>query len=593
MKNYIDFLLTLHKNVDKGLYICLSTKKRNRWKDYFFKTPLHEEELENFFIDNDTNRYDLYFCPHPFKEPRRLKSSAVATNYLWSDLDYANPNNVEPKPAIAWESSPNRFCGLWVQKEKPSLGETEKRNQYIAKNNGGDPSGWDITQVLRIPGTRNHKYDDCPRGKMLWCDFTPKDYDFNESSSEVADICRKYGIGRFTMKKLFDTEPTQGKRSEVMWKLECRLAEMGLNAEEIMIVLKDSPWNKFLKREAQLKREVEKAIEHTGGNKSKREKDTPIKILDLDLIQPEVIEWLWYPMIPFGKLTIIEGDPGLGKSWLTMALASYVSLGKKLPNQIDAQQGDVLIMSAEDGAADTLVPRLLTLGANLKHIKCIQEAVSFTEEGYKKIMESIEYLNPKLIIIDPLVAYLGGKVDLHKANETREVMYRLAKMAEEKHAAVVCVRHLTKGGGDGRKAIYRGIGSIDLTAAARSVIAIGRNPEDPNDERVMCHIKCNLARLGKPIAYRLSGDKKEPFEFIGEVNADVTAVLNQEPVNTIGPVAEACEWLKTFLQESRTRAEVEREAEARGISLEILRRAKKDLKVGTIKLRGEIRWTLA
>lgn len=605
MQEQINFLLKIHQNLKPGLWICLSTKKRNRWKDHFFKTPLSADQLEDFFQQYDTHRYDLYFCPHAFKEAHRKKDLAIPTKYLWSDLDNANPSIIKPRPQIAWASSPNRFACLWILDHIPPLGETEKLNKQLAYSVGADHGGWDITQVLRIPGTRNHKYPEAPYGKLLWYrDMPYSSIEVTQQSDiDATDILRKYNLSPFTIKRTF-SEAKEGSRSEVLWKLENELIERGLSKEEVFIVIKDSPWNKFKKREGQLRREIEKAWDthiHGSDKQVSREKafnpskeEHQITLLNLDDVEPEVVEWLWYPYIPRGKLTMIEGDPGLGKSWLTMALASYISRGKALPYQLNPEEGPVLIMSAEDGIADTIKPRLITLRANTKNIIAIPEPVSFTENGAKAVDEAIKQVKPRLVIIDPLVAYLGGKIDLHKANETREIMARMTRIAEENKVAIVLVRHLTKGNKD--KAIYRGLGSIDLTAAVRSVLAIGRNPKDPNEGRVICHIKSNLAPLGKAISYTLdAGDKKHPFEFGEEVEVNVEEVLGAQPTNGKGATEAAVEFLNTILINGKAMPsiEIQREAEARGIGEKALKKARKFLGISMIRDGdGVYKWAL-
>ena len=605
MQEQINFLLKIHQNLKPGLWICLSTKKRNRWKDHFFKTPLSADQLEDFFQQYDTHRYDLYFCPHAFKEAHRKKDLAVPTKYLWSDLDNANPSIIKPRPQIAWASSPNRFACLWILDHIPPLEETEKLNKQLAYSVGADHGGWDITQVLRIPGTRNHKYPEAPYGKLLWYrDMPYSSIEVTQQSDiDATDILRKYNLSPFTIKRTF-SEAKEGSRSEVLWKLENELIERGLSKEEVFIVIKDSPWNKFKKREGQLRREIEKAWDthiHGSDKQVSREKafnpskeEHQITLLNLDDVEPEVVEWLWYPYIPRGKLTMIEGDPGLGKSWLTMALASYISRGKALPYQLNPEEGPILIMSAEDGIADTIKPRLITLRANTKNIIAIPEPVSFTENGAKAVDEAIKQVKPRLVIIDPLVAYLGGKIDLHKANETREIMARMTRIAEENKVAIVLVRHLTKGNKD--KAIYRGLGSIDLTAAVRSVLAIGRNPKDPNEGRVICHIKSNLAPLGKAISYTLdAGDKKHPFEFGEEVEVNVEEVLGAQPTNGKGATEAAVEFLNTILINGKAMPsiEIQREAEARGIGEKALKKARKFLGVSMIRDGdGVYKWAL-
>lgn len=604
MKESIDFLLKINSTLKEGLYICLCTRKnKKRWGEHWFKTPLTYDTLENFFQTYSTDFYDLYFCPHAFNKPERKKSFAVPTKYLWSDLDNANPTRVTPKPNIAWESSPNRYACLWILDHIISLDETEELNRKLAYANGGDHSGWDITQVLRIPGTRNHKYTDSPRGKLLWDNIPPYNniVPMDGYEQEATEIFKKYNISPFIIKKLY-SEAVVGKRSEMMYKLENVLLEKGLSEEEVFIVIKDSPWNKFVGREKQLKREIAEnskrcslitEVKNSEPRKKQEVTKNIITLVPLEDVQQEQVEWLWYPYIPRGKLTIIEGDPGLGKSWLTMALASFIANGKPLPeNEIKPPKGPVIILSAEDGIADTIKPRLTTLGSDCKGIYAIPEPITLNEAGILALKKATEQVKPELIIIDPLVAYFGGKIDMHKANETRSIMKLISQLAEETHTAIVCVRHLAKGQRD--KAIYRGIGSIDITAAARSCLAIGRNPEDPNNGRVICHIKSNLAPLGRPIAYELSPKEKEPFKFLGPISVDINTVLNQEPTDVKGILEEAKEWLEDYLTiHGPTSSEVlHRECEGHGITWDTLRKARKSLKVSVTTEKDIIIWTL-
>ena len=600
MNEGIDFIINHYKNMSSGLYVCLCTRRRKSWKEHFFKTPLNREELEDFFETYTTERYDLYFCPHCFKDRYRRKEYAVPTRLLWSDLDNANPTRVNPKPNIAWETSPNRYACLWILQEERKLEETERLNKELAYANGADPSGWDITQVLRIPGTKNHKYDSNPKGKMLW-DSGVRPYKNIETlkgyEETSAAILQKHNISPFFIKKLY-SESKEGKRSEVLWRLENILIEKGLNREEVKILIQDSPWNKFVNRPKQLEKDIDRAfqrhpqVELEGEAPKKKTRDL-FHLVPLHDVEVEKVEWLWYPYIPRGKLTIIEGDPGLGKSWLTMALACYVSQGKRLPeNEAPDSHGPVIIMSAEDGLADTIKPRLMTLGSHGEDIYAIPDALTITDNsilGLKKLMLEVE---PELVIIDPLVAYMGGKIDLHKANETRDVMAKLGKLAEELHTAIICVRHLSKGAKD--KAIYRGLGSIDITAAARSCLAIGRNPEDPNNGRVICHIKSNLAPMGKPIAYELNPGSKNPFIFKGHISVDVNQVLNQEPTDVKGLIEEASDWLEAYLTTNgpTTSEKLHRECEAHGITWDAIKKAKKILKIDVTTKEDVITWTL-
>src|SRR5262245_9804423 len=159
-------------------------------------------------------------------------------------------------------------------------------------------------------------------------------------------------------------------------------------------------------------------------------------------IEPEPVEWLWEPYIPKGKLTSIEGDPGVGKSWLTMALTAQISRGERLPGAKHAVgPAPILLLTAEDGAADTIRPRLDAAGANVKRVHAITGPLLFDKAGAATLKREIECVAPVLVIIDPIVAYLPEKTDMNSASAVRPILARLAQVAEETNTAIIFVRH--------------------------------------------------------------------------------------------------------------------------------------------------------
>jgi DNA repair protein RadA/Sms len=614
-------------------FFCLATKsKSGKWREHFFKWPLRTS-VDEFFENHSTDDYDLYFCPHGFDRPKRRKEYATGSRFLWSDMDEQDPARVKPRPQVAWESSPGRHAALWrLSKFHDDCEEIEKHNKGLTYSTHADRGGWDFTQVLRIPGTRNHKYKGSPRGKMLWFsgdNATPLgDFpEFRETNADPMELLSKIRkkIKGETYRLLTSTRATMGKRSEVIWKLGAELVEQGVSIEEAFVLLKASVWNKFAGRrdeDKQLRREMSK---HQGKSERKSiagglnghkvnghasdDKDEGFVskvsnerrgLIRMHTVEPEEIKYLWYPYIAMGKLTLIEGDPGLGKSWLTMALASYMSRGKKLitdefrikKHRVQLVEGPkrVLLLSAEDGVGDTLRPRLNQLEANVMKIAAVDDPVKFDEEGAEEIEEHIQKFRPHLTVIDPIVAYMGGKIDMHKANETRDIMARMSRMAAAYNTAMVGVRHLTKGSRD--KAIYRGLGSIDIMAAARSVIMVGRHPEKPDEERVMVHVKCNLAKLGDSISYELR-DRERPFRWRGRVEFSAEEVFKAEATGGVGEEEKAIEFLKTELSEWTDSLDVIREAEGRGIAEKALKSARRQLGVMERKKDGVTEWKLA
>jgi hypothetical protein len=301
------------------------------------------------------------------------------------------------------------------------------------------------------------------------------------------------------------------------------------------------------------------------------------EIKGIDTVAPQPVTFLWKPYIPLGKLTMLEGDPGEGKSWLSLAIATALSLGTALPYGEPIPSGPAIIATAEDGLADTIRPRLDSMKADLSSIKVIDGLFSLDDTGFIMLEKYIVEIMPALVIIDPLVAYLSGDVDIHKANQVRQATARLAHLAETYGPAILAVRHLTKGGS--LKPIYRGLGSIDFTAAARSVLLAGTDPD--TQARGIVHIKCNLAPLGEAVGFELKDGC-----FFWTAHSDLTAgkILAPDDGNSGSAVNEAKSFIIEMLSDSDVLAsEMYNDAASRGISSATLNRAKANLHVITYK----------
>lgn len=260
-------------------------------------------------------------------------------------------------------------------------------------------------------------------------------------------------------------------------------------------------------------------------------------------VEPEEVRFLWHPRIPLGKLTIVEGDPGQGKSFLTAALAAAISRGSGLPGMGHFEPGRVLFFTAEDGLGDTLRPRLDAMGADVTRVFAYAEPFDVgTESGLERVRGEMEKHRPALVIFDPITAYVGAATDTHRANQVRAVLAPLARLAESEGCAVLVVRHLAKRSGG--KAIYRGLGSIDFTAAARSVLLVGSPPSEPGS-KVLLHIKCNVAEHAPALGYRLTGGA---FEWTGESTLTAGDILAEEIASgQAGKIEEAREFLREVL----------------------------------------------
>ena len=214
--------------------------------------------------------------------------------------------------------------------------------------------------------------------------------------------------------------------------------------------------------------------------------------------------WLWGHYIPFGKLTIIQGDPGEGKTTLALRLAAACSTGTPLPGMEPMEPFNVIYQSAEDGMGDTIKPRLMEAGADLDRVLSIVEDSKQLSLLDERIEKAIVENNARLLILDPIQGYLGSHVDINRANEVRSLLKSLAAVAERTGCAIVLIGHLNKASGS--SSAYRGLGSIDFRAAARSVLLVGRLKNDPT-VRVIVHDKSSLAPEGKSLAFAL-GDEE-------------------------------------------------------------------------------------
>jgi RecA-family ATPase len=248
-----------------------------------------------------------------------------------------------------------------------------------------------------------------------------------------------------------------------------------------------------------------------------------MKLIKMNEVQTQAVKWLWYPYIPFGKITLVQGDPGDGKTTFVLAVAALLTGGKPMPEDDPTEKTKpctVIYQTAEDGLADTIKPRLEAVGADCSRVVVIDESEQPLSFSDSRIEQAIAATKAKLLILDPLQAYLGENVDMHRANEIRPIFKALAGVAERTGCAILIFGHMIKAMSQ-TKGMYRGLGSIDIAAAMRSILLIGRDKENPNT-RVMAHLKSSLAPEGKAIAFEMD----EGFRWVGAYEMELDDLLN-------------------------------------------------------------------
>ena len=301
-----------------------------------------------------------------------------------------------------------------------------------------------------------------------------------------------------------------------------------------------------------------------------------VPMLCYEDIEQTSVEWLWFPYLPFGKLTIIQGNPGEGKTYFAMMLTAACTNRKTFPNMEEIEPFNVIYQTAEDGMGDTIKPRLVEAGADLSRVMVIddtEEALTLSDD---RIEKAIRQNQVRLLIIDPVQAFIGADVDMNRANEVRPVFRKLGMIAEKTGCAIVLIGHLNKS--SGTQSTYRGLGSIDIMAAVRSLLFIGKVKKDPTT-RVLIHEKSSLAPPGETMAFKL-GDE-EGFRWVGayEISAD-DLLDGKEGKPTETKLQRGTKLIYELLADGNavTIRELDEKAKSQGISQRTMREARSRMK---------------
>ena len=282
---------------------------------------------------------------------------------------------------------------------------------------------------------------------------------------------------------------------------------------------------------------------------------TTVRLAD---VEPEKVNWLWPARLPAGKLVILDGDPGVGKSTLAVDIAARVSTGREWPDGAPCPTGGVLILSAEDGLGDTIRPRLDAAAGDPTRVHALTEIRYPGEDGQLRarpptladvdeLEEAVARTGARLVIIDVLMAYLPGGTDSHRDQDVRGVLHRLADLAERTGCTILLLRHLNKTSGG--SPLYRGGGSIGIIGAARAALLAAPDPED-DSRRVLAVIKSNLGPMPPALGYRLADNPEHGcahVNWLGSTGHVAADLLRRPDDGERSEQDEAAGWLLDYL----------------------------------------------
>lgn len=501
---------------DRSGYVFLSIRDPNKergakgyWRDLVFDWPNDHAKLDATVRKARRLDKDVYWSPGVYREPRRSRDVILDPNALWADLDVVDPKALPKplKPSIAWETSPGRWQALWFLNDTVKPQTHENLNQRLTYAVGADKGGWDLTQVLRLPGTPNHKYPDLPIVQLLWSNGHK--LDLQQLKEDLPDI-RTLTVDRTTI----DEPPNQsfvlshhkipsrakilikarnakvGTRSETLWELECLLAEAGLSAEEIVGVVRPTVWNKFTDRRDELRQlstEARKAITHTrsliaqvpdepiASNGSAPEtlevvdEVTPLDWVTFDR-EHTAVRWMVAEIWGESEVGFISGLPKSYKSWIALDLGVSVATGTRFLNAFATRRHNVLLIQEED-PRPLIQERLAMVGGakgllgaepnsdstfdiwyglpdNLYIIS--NQGFTINDEWLEQLEQWILQYDIKLVILDPLMMMGGENFDEFKAFDVMSKLLKpLKRLRADTQAAVVVVHHHTKASSQG------------------------------------------------------------------------------------------------------------------------------------------------
>lgn len=542
-------------------------KRKQSWKEpKGFAWPDDRAKIEAHLTAHADD--DLYFTPCVFEMNERREEYATAETRLWADLDLVDPRTIEDdiRPSVAWESSPGSYQAVWIMNEA-NVGASwaGRENQKLSKHVGADQSGWDTTQLLRVPGSVNNKptrikNGKAPRGKLLWADGPRHEWEPFEALADIEGADSKAmddaldaellaGIDRHSVwarvknqvssqvRQYVRMRDSEGlDRSEVAWQIERELADAGATLVEMVAIMQPLVWNKFEGRRDELKRlviECSKAL-------AQRDEDVLDPIIDMPKPSTKLIpfqqddaylnapdpEWLVDELIPVGGCGFIAGIPKSMKSWIALDLAISLSSYEQFLGRDLNKACNVLYVQEEDPVSLVLqrhtiiasskapndVPGLSAAPSNSNLHMFVQQGFIASDEGWQEwLTDAIEENDIGMVIMDTL-ATVSGDVDMDNAKDAKQKLLNpIKRIARHTGAAILFVNHMNKAQTH-QRAGQNMSGSNQVHAWTDFLISVINK-----DERNVIDMETETKYTGtRRLSYMLGGLDNDPQEWLVE-----------------------------------------------------------------------------
>lgn len=520
----VDFLHQVWGKVcEPGDYVFLSIKKP-RWKDFYFKYDSSiKGKVRDWLRQHDAKEMDVYFCPLPFSQPERLAKFVKPVNLLWSDVDDGDPKKL--RPTVLWESSPGRHHALWFIKERMHADDAAQLNRSLTYHLGADKGGWDLSQVLRVPGTFNHKYKSLPKVKLLHWDKKELNHKViarkvkhsltkvikeDEFSGDAADILKHYPLSSRVL-SLLHGPAEEGRRSDVLWYLENKLNEAGMSPEEIIAVVKDTEWNKYAGRhdeDSRLRTELNKVIEKKIDTpQPKVKKMAPVEGLKIESFGDVMSNLQSSPgwSIPGFWMKqshgIVAGEPKSFKSTLVMDMALSVASGAPFLGKYPVEETGKVLYIQNENAHWIMKDRFEKMLANKGLVGKVhrskdklnvefppevpfyminQQSFMLSDPDHQEYLEeTIKEMRPELIVLDPLYLMFGG--DIASAQELMPLLQWLLYLKNTYKCGIIVIHHYNKSS-EGKRGGQRMLGSTTLHGWIESAWYLSTIPVDEGEE---------------------------------------------------------------------------------------------------------------